>query len=106
VLALLFLIGEGGFNPFAMTADEAVLMVLFWAAIAGLVIGWWSERIGGLLTVGSIVLFYVVHRLVGGSFPKGWAFALIALPGVLFLALACCSLRRDSRIQSSKGTAS
>jgi hypothetical protein len=105
VMAFSFLIGEGGFHPFLRPADETVLMVLFWAAIAGLVLGWWSEWIGGLVTVGSILLFYLVHQFIAGSFPKGWAFALIALPGLLFLAIAMCFSSRQLGRRSWKGTA-
>jgi hypothetical protein len=87
-LAVLFLVGMGGFNPMQMNLQEAVLMVLFWTAILGLLVGWRWEGVGGALTVGSLFLFYLVEWLSKGRFPGGWAFGVIALPGLLFL---CCA---------------
>jgi hypothetical protein len=90
----LTLIGEGGFNPFRLTAGDAALMLCFWTAVAGLVVAWWSESVGGALTVGGMLLFYAVHWSVSGQFPRGWYFGLIALPGLLFLFSAALDRRR------------
>jgi hypothetical protein len=89
VLAMvtLMLIGGGGFNPLAMTFSESVLMVSFWTAMVGLGVAWRWENVGGALNVGGIVLFYALHWGLTASFPKGWVFPCLALPGVLFLII-------------------
>lgn len=88
-LVVLIYVGEGGFNPFRLTGSEAALMTLFWIAIAGLVVTWWSESLGGALTVGGMLCYYLAHRWIAGTWPAGWAFRLIALTGALVLIVAC-----------------
>jgi hypothetical protein len=93
-LVVLIFVGEGGFNPFRMTAGEAALMAFFGVAVAGLVVAWWSEPVGGALAAGGMLLFYAAHWHLSGTFPRGWFFGLIALLGVLFLACTALDRRR------------
>ncbi len=85
-VVVLFFLGEGGFAAARPTPQEGVLLALFTASCLGLVAAWRWELAGGALNVGGMALFYLVHYLVSGGFPGGWAFAVIAMPGVLFLA--------------------
>jgi hypothetical protein len=82
----LFYVGEGGFAVARPSPQEWVLLALFSASCLGLVAAWRWELIGGVLNIGGMGLFYLVHCFVSGGFPRGWAFAVIAMPGVLFLA--------------------
>jgi hypothetical protein len=82
---LLIVIGEGGFNPFEFTAIEGVMMVFFWIAFAGLIIGWKWPGLGGMVTITGILAFFIVQLIVQGNIPHGFAFEVIALPGWLFL---------------------
>lgn len=71
------------------TLPEALLMAFFpFGLMAGMVLGWWKELSGGLVSVGSLAAFYAVVMVQRGHFPTGPYFALFALPGVLFLAAA------------------
>lgn len=70
---LVIYVGEGGFNPLRLTPGEAASMVLFWAAVIGLLLAWRWEIVGGALTVGGILLFYGLHWFLAGTFPRGWA---------------------------------
>jgi hypothetical protein len=90
----LFLVGEGPFDPRESTRPEAVLMSLFWTAWLGLLVAWRWELLGGTMTVGGIAGFYAAEFVAAGHFPRGWAFAVIALPGALFL---WCGLRARGR---------
>jgi hypothetical protein len=85
-LVVLFAIGEG-FNPTKFKPAELALTVPFFIAWLGLCLGWRWEGWGGLLAVGGVAGFYGVHFAVTGfgRFPRGWAFPVLALPGVLFL---------------------
>lgn len=51
----------------------------------GMFIGWRWEAVGGGITVGSLLAFYAALRLMDGKFPGGPYFALVAMPGFLFL---------------------
>ncbi len=53
--------------------------------VAGLILAWWREGLGGGITVGSLVAFYLLHAATTGAFPTGWAWLVFAAPGFLFL---------------------
>jgi hypothetical protein len=69
----------------------------------GLVLAWRWEGLGGAITIGSLLAFYVALFLMDGRFPRGPFFALVATPGVLFLASRGISsrLRRERNHPSS-----
>jgi hypothetical protein len=84
-LLMQFLFGEPG-TP---TLSEAMLMAFFpFGVMAGMVLGWWKELYGGLFTVVSLAIFYMLMIVQRGQFPPGPYFILFALPGVMFLAAA------------------
>ncbi|MFO7917859.1 MAG: hypothetical protein R6V13_07260 [Anaerolineae bacterium] len=71
------------------TAPRGILgMALFPVGVCvGLVVAWWREGLGGAMTVGSLLAFYLILWGFDGRFPRGPYFALVAAPGVLFLLL-------------------
>jgi hypothetical protein len=75
-----------GVGPFfKMTFRESLMMASFLVVFLGLILGWKREKLGGWLVVGGMVLFYLFDFAFSGTFPRGWFFPLIALPGLLFL---------------------
>ncbi|MEA3408548.1 MAG: hypothetical protein U9R48_10805 [Chloroflexota bacterium] len=69
-------------------ARDLLGMVFFPVGVcAGLVVAWWREGLGGAVTVGSFLAFYLILWAFDGRFPRGPYFALVAAPGVLFLLL-------------------
>lgn len=72
-------------NPQVLTAQELVLMLFFFTTWLGLLIAWRRELVGGAMTVGGMLSFYFFHLIAAGHLPRGWAFCLLALPGLLFL---------------------
>ena len=86
-LILVFFIGEG-FSPGKLKVAEWILMVPFLVTWLGLCLGWRWEGLGGGLVVGGMAAFYLIHfaQTGYGTFPRGWAFPLMATPGILFLA--------------------
>lgn len=82
VLVLLFLVGEPS-NP--RGAEWLGLLLFPLGVCAGMVVAWWSEGLGGAITVGSLAAFYGIHFATTGRFPGGWAFLAFAAPGFLFL---------------------
>lgn len=89
-MILLFFVAPGGPDPMTLSALEAELMLLFVTAWVGLLVAWRWELLGAAMTVGGLLLFCAVEWWATGRLPRGPAFGLIALPGLLFLY---CGLR-------------
>src|SRR5262245_20871240 len=87
-LYLTIFIGAGGVDPRRLRADEATQMLLFLTACAGLVVAWRRVALGGALTLVALLLFYLNEHRLAGRFPRGWGFAILAPPALLFLASA------------------
>jgi hypothetical protein len=93
----------GGREHVRFTAGEAVGFLLFpLGVIAGFAVAWRRELVGGLVTVGSLALFYLWVFARDGRLPAGPYFLLFAAPGflhvVIALIAAACSLFRDQRL--------
>lgn len=89
---LVFIIGEGC-NPATFAPRELALFVFFPVGLCvGLVAAWFTELIGGVVVVVSFAGFYGVHLAASGAWPRGPWFAVLALPGPLFVV--CGILRR------------
>jgi hypothetical protein len=84
-VVLLFAFGEG-LNLSHFTPRELVLFLFFpFGVCLGMVLAWRWEGLGGGITVASFAAFYLVHRFMSSSFPRGFAFVALAAPGFLFL---------------------
>ncbi len=96
-LILLFIIGEG-INP---TAPREWLGLLFFpfGISLGMILAWRKEGLGGIITAGSLLIFYGIHYATAGRFPKGWAWLVFAAPGFLFLL--CWYLSRKTSIATT-----
>jgi hypothetical protein len=84
-IILLFMAGEG-FDYTQIKLSEWLLFIFFPIGVSiGMVLAWWQEGIGGIITVGSFIMFYAVHFVISGRFPHGLAFLVFTIPGFLFL---------------------
>ena len=96
---LLMFIGSGlaeGFNLAQFTSRDWVGLFFFpFGVCLGMIVAWRREGLGGGITVGSLLAFYVALRVMDGRFPRGPWFALVAAPGVLFLACWWLSRHRE-----------
>ena len=81
-----FMFGSSGIHLIQLNQQETALMAPFLIAALGLFVGLRKEVLGGVITIAAMLCFYWVHHYISGSFPRGWAFAVIALPGVCFIA--------------------
>jgi len=79
---LLMFFGEG-FDPSKVKPNEWVMMVFGpFGLILGMILGWWKEGLGGVVTI----LCYLIALRVGGFSGSGAGIFLIcAAPGFLFL---------------------
>ena len=85
----------GGRENLQFTAATATLFLFFPVGIvAGFVVAWWRELVGGLITVGSLAMFYLLRFVWNGSVPGTPYFLLFAAPGFLHLASALIAARR------------
>ncbi len=85
IFIILFVIGEG-FDYTLITQTEWILFVFFPVGISiGMIVAWWKEGVGGSITVGSLVIFYIIHFVSRGQFPNGLWFLVFTIPGFLFL---------------------
>jgi hypothetical protein len=85
LLALIFF-GEGAFRPSEISRNEWIGLAFFpIGVVLGMVIAWWKEGVGSVLTVGSLIGFYVVYGYLFRNHIGGWWFIVFASPGFLFL---------------------
>ncbi len=87
-VVLLLSLGEG-IRP-AGPAETAGLLLYPGGICLGMVLAWWKEGVGGMVTIVCLLAFYVLHTLTVGRLPPGWAWLALAFPGFLFL---WCSTR-------------
>ena len=91
----------GGAESMRPTVPEAVGLLLFpIGVLAGFGIAWWREGIGGLVTVGSLALFYAYHFSRTDRVPTGPYFLLLSAPGFIHIANVLFSRPRKHDIKS------
>jgi len=99
-VTLLFVIGEGP-NPSHLDLQQWALFAFFpFGVCVGMVVAWWNERLGGLITIICCGLFYLLHLAVSGRFPRGPFFLLFSLPGFLFIISWAFSRRQKRKVST------
>jgi hypothetical protein len=84
-LILMFLIGDS-FNPARVRPREWVGFAFFPVGVAtGMIVAWWKEGFGAVITLASLVAFYGIYGWLMGSNVNSAAFIIFAMPGFLFL---------------------
>ncbi|HEX7296365.1 MAG TPA: hypothetical protein VF251_11460, partial [Pyrinomonadaceae bacterium] len=80
-----FLFGEP-FNFEKVTPTQWLGLALFPVGlIIGFAVAWWREALGGSITIGSLLAFYVVFTtLMHQSLSNGGWFFVFGIPGFLF----------------------
>jgi hypothetical protein len=91
---LLLAFAFGGREHVRFTTDEAVGFLLFpVGVVAGFAVAWRRELAGGLVTVGSLALFFLWLFARGGRLSAGPYFLLFAAPGFLHIVSARLAAR-------------
>ena len=81
------------------TLQECIGLALWPVGVGvGLVVAWFREELGGILTLGFLIAFYIWNLLRSGHWPHGPYFFLVAAPGILFLTAGFLSHRRADRL--------
>lgn len=90
---------SGGKAP---TTNEIAALAFFPVGMSiGLIIAWWREGLGALISLASLAAFYAWLFFVRGDVPRGPYFLLFTLPAFLFVG---CWL--SSRISKKRNTTS
>ena len=93
LMVLAFMIGE---RSYPSNASEWLGFLFFPLGICvGMIVAWWREGLGGIVTVASLGLFYLVRLFVSGALPPGWGWLVFAAPGFLFLLAWLLSRRTN-----------
>jgi hypothetical protein len=77
---------DGVPHAFWMKGVDPIQMICFWTACVGLVVAWRWPVMGGTLSLGGMILFFVIEFVVRGGLPGGLTLYLMLLPSILFLA--------------------
>jgi len=87
---IVFAVGEFGTNTGPRpTPQEWGGLLLFPIGVAvGLILAWYREALGAILSLGCLVGFYVWNLLRSGHLPQGPFFLLLAAPALIFLVAA------------------
>jgi len=85
-LFLVFMIGQG-FNPLTLNGTEIRLASALFIALAGMLLVWRRELLGGTMVVAGMLAFYSINFATSGRLPSGSIFPLCFVPGIL--ALVC-----------------
>ncbi len=85
ILMLMIFLGEG-LHPSKISTNEWIGLLFFPIGIViGMVIAWWKEGVGSVVTLGSLFGFYLVWGYLLRNHIGGWWFVVFAAPGLLFL---------------------
>jgi hypothetical protein len=88
----------GGFDPARLKVREWILAAFFpLGLVFGLILGWRQEKLGGLISLGSLVGFYVVSLVLAPGLHKGLAVVILAVPGLLFVFSALAAKSGNPR---------
>jgi hypothetical protein len=87
VILLFFVFGEK-FEASRVTGRQWLAFVFFPLGIVfGFAVGWWKEGLGGVISVLSLLIFYLIFLLLlRENLARGTWFLVFAIPGFLFLA--------------------
>jgi hypothetical protein len=87
-----FVIGEGLPNPAKLSLPELIGFLAMFLIVAGLLLGWKWERLGGLLNIIGVAAFLTLELIINHRLHANcWPFLVLAIPGLLYLY---CGLRQ------------
>ncbi len=79
-------------DPYQFQSEELLAFAFFPVGVlAGVLLGFWQEMRGGIIALGSLIIFYIVELISSGTIAKGPWFLLVAAPGLFFIAAALAS---------------
>jgi hypothetical protein len=94
----LFVVGHGGPpNVLALQGPEQLEFLGVAMIALGVLVGWWRNVAGGILSLAGFALFCAVEFAVNGAAPGG-VFPLFCLPGVSLILAGLLGPRSSGRV--------
>lgn len=84
-LVVMLALGEGFPSPFTFTSIEFLLFVALLIMLAGFILAWRNEGLGGLLILVGFLMFFLTNYIGSRSFKLGIFFLLFPVSGIMFL---------------------
>jgi hypothetical protein len=87
ILALVIALSPDPYQTHAMTLEEGLILSLWAIPILGLILAWWKEKLGAIITLTSIVLREVIYK----SMHREWTinfllvWALVVPPAIMYM---------------------
>lgn len=101
VLLVMFVVGETNHDSLPLRARDLVGLSLFPVGVVlGMLVSWKYEIEGALLSIGSLIGFYVVCQVLVGNTPDGWAFVIFTSPAFLFFLSGSMERLRTGGVHS------
>ncbi len=100
VLVIALVIGEGMPNLLNRPGFEVLQLFAFAVVLAGLLIGFRWELLGGVAVLSGLVVFYLINLAAVGKVPGG-LFPWFFIAGLLFLVSGLSSRKRSEADRSN-----
>lgn len=93
-ISMLLLFALGGEESLQFNNSREVLGFTFFpiGIVAGMIVGWKWELTGGLVSILSLIGFYIWQFMPAGEIPAGPWFMIFTSPAVLFLVAGLTEL--------------
>ena len=97
-----FLLAMIAGDPIKPNGEETLALLFFpGGVIAGFLLAWKKEQKGALVSMLSLLLFYLYMYISRGNFPGGPYFLLITLTAVLFYVLSFSNRQAATKNQTT-----
>lgn len=84
-LVIMLAFGEGFPSPFSLTSLEFVLFAALIIMLAGFLVAWKNEGLGGILILIGFLIFFITNYAGSNSFNLGIFFILFPVSGAMFV---------------------
>ena len=87
-ILLMFIFGESeSLNGYLEMEFKEMISFFFFpiGIIAGMVVSWWKQITGAIISLASLAIFYLLHLIFWKELPGGAWFLIFVSPAFLFL---------------------
>ena len=101
VILLSMIFFNEDFRPSEISRNEWIGLAFFpLGVVLGMVIAWWKEAVGSIVSVGSLMGFYLVWGYLLRNHISGYWFVIFAFPAFLFLVHWLLNSVQERRVLS------
>lgn len=86
IIAIIISAMNDGLDLSGLDFKELTLILCFpFGVVAGLLIAWWWEGLGGGIALLSLISFYISAYIFSGAFPEGSDYLKLSSPAFIFI---------------------